>query len=151
MTVVVLHLPEVQGKLQHPTWLTGPLANLLTQWRRRAQSEVRTRTPEWHRDAVTSIDTDQSRSAWPAWARVFSESPVVRYLEDGTKPHWPPIADITPWADDKGIPPFLVARSIARKGTVAHRMFRDAEAAMNDLMPGLLADFARSVEAMASA
>lgn len=34
-----------------------------------------------------------------------------------SKAHWPPIAAITPWARRHGISPFLVARSIARKGT----------------------------------
>lgn len=41
------------------------------------------------------------------------------YVEKGTRPHFPPIAAITPWAKRKGISPFLVARSIARKGTKA--------------------------------
>lgn len=34
-----------------------------------------------------------------------------------SKPHWPPIAAVTPWARRHGIDPYLVARSIARKGT----------------------------------
>lgn len=34
-----------------------------------------------------------------------------------TRPHWPPIAAITPWARRHGMDPYLVARSIARKGT----------------------------------
>lgn len=48
------------------------------------------------------------------------------YVEEGTRPHMPPIEKITPWANNHGIPPFLVARSIARKGTKARFFFRDA-------------------------
>ena len=36
---------------------------------------------------------------------------------DRTRPHWPPFSALTGWADRKGIPVFLVARSIAEKGT----------------------------------
>jgi len=39
------------------------------------------------------------------------------FVHEGTKPHFPPIEAITPWARRHGIPPFLVARSIAKHGT----------------------------------
>jgi hypothetical protein len=48
--------------------------------------------------------------------------PSVRYglfVERGTRPHWPPVAAVSGWARRHGISPFLVARSIARKGTRA--------------------------------
>ena len=47
-------------------------------------------------------------------------------VEKGTKPHWVSIEAITPWAKSKGIPPFLVARSIAKKGTKANPFFSRA-------------------------
>lgn len=50
----------------------------------------------------------------------------AKAVHDGTRPHWIPIDAITPWANRHGIPPFLVARSIARKGTKAHPFFSDA-------------------------
>lgn len=45
------------------------------------------------------------------------------FVENGSAPHFPPIAAVQGWADRHGIPAFLVARSIARNGTKAHRMF----------------------------
>lgn len=48
------------------------------------------------------------------------------FVHDGTRPHFPPIEAITPWANRHGIPPFLVARAIARKGTKAVPFLRDA-------------------------
>lgn len=39
------------------------------------------------------------------------------YVEFGTKPHFPPISAITGWANRRNIPPFLVAKKIAEKGT----------------------------------
>lgn len=34
-----------------------------------------------------------------------------------SRPHWPPIAAVTPWARRHGMDPFVVARAISRKGT----------------------------------
>ena len=34
-----------------------------------------------------------------------------------TEPHWPPMRALSGWADRKGIPVFLVAKSISEKGT----------------------------------
>lgn len=44
-------------------------------------------------------------------------------VETGAKAHWPPYGEgtsLADWANLKGIPVFLVARSIAKKGTKAH-------------------------------
>lgn len=58
-------------------------------------------------------------------------STYIGFVNDGTRPHWPPIAAITLWATRKfglaaGSPEalragYLVARSISRKGTKAQR------------------------------
>jgi len=48
--------------------------------------------------------------------------PHVDYADavhQGTKPHWPPIKTIEPWAKRHGISPFMVARAISKKGTKA--------------------------------
>lgn len=53
-------------------------------------------------------------------------SPYAKFIHDGTKPHWPPLEAITGWANRHGIPPFLVARSIANKGTKGRPFFTEA-------------------------
>lgn len=53
-------------------------------------------------------------------------APYAVYVHEGTRPHWPPMDAITPWANRHGIPPFLVARSIAKKGTKAQPFFQDS-------------------------
>lgn len=40
------------------------------------------------------------------------------FVERGTRPHWPPISALEAWAQRHGIPAFLVARAIARHGTI---------------------------------
>lgn len=46
-----------------------------------------------------------------------SNSKYATFVEKGTKPHFPPIDAITPWAVSKGLSPFLVARAISIHGT----------------------------------
>ena len=52
--------------------------------------------------------------------------PTAKYalpLEEGSRPHWVSVKEGSPlreWADLKGISPFAVQRSIAKKGTKPH-------------------------------
>jgi hypothetical protein len=81
------------------------------------------------RKAETAVDTGYLRS--PSMKTEFGNmtgslkntSKYSIFVHEGTRPHWPPIQAITPWAKRHGIPPFLVARSIARKGTKAVPFF----------------------------
>lgn len=47
-------------------------------------------------------------------------APYAVFVEEGTKPHMPPIEAIEPWAKKKGISPWAVAISISKKGTKAN-------------------------------
>ena len=42
------------------------------------------------------------------------------FLDEGTRPHMPPVSEIRPWAQSKGLNEWAVAKSIAKKGTKAH-------------------------------
>lgn len=56
------------------------------------------------------------------------------YLHEGTRPHWVPISAIAPWANRHNIPPAVVQRSIAQKGTKANPfMVRAAQASQPDI------------------
>lgn len=39
------------------------------------------------------------------------------FVHEGTRPHFPPLEAIEPWARRHGVEPFLVARAIAQRGT----------------------------------
>lgn len=88
--------------------------------------KVRARTPKYSGDTVNSIEATE---AWQEGERLMAAvesdgsvpAVVVAANETGARPHWPPWGEGTPlnqWAEDKGIPPFLVARAIARNGTI---------------------------------
>ncbi len=49
--------------------------------------------------------------------QLLADTKYALFVHEGTRPHFPPIDAIEPWARRHGIPAFLVARSIARKGT----------------------------------
>ena len=55
-----------------------------------------------------------------------NKAPYAVYMHEGTRPHYVPIAAIKGWADRHGIPPFLVQRSIMRKGTKARPFFKNS-------------------------
>lgn len=62
----------------------------------------------------------------PLKGKLENTAPYAKFVHDGTKPHFPPLHAIEPWARRHGIPPFLVARSIAKKGTKAIPFFQEA-------------------------
>lgn len=60
-------------------------------------------------------------------AEIYPDSPHAEALEKGTRPHWTSVKEGTPlrqWADHKGINPWAVQASIAKKGTKAHPFVR---------------------------
>lgn len=69
--------------------------------------------------------------------QVYADTNYALFVHEGTKPHWPPIDAITPWANRHGIPPFLVARSIAQKGTKPQPFFQWAKDATENDVFGL--------------
>lgn len=61
--------------------------------------------------------------------RVGLDYPGKKYaafVEQGTRPHWPPPEPLERWASQRGIPVFLVQRAIARKGTKAQPFMEPA-------------------------
>ena len=52
--------------------------------------------------------------------RIEPEQKYADYVEFGTRPHFPPVEAITPWANMHGINPYALAHSIAKHGTRPH-------------------------------
>lgn len=96
-----------------------------------------------------------------AWSVVFSLSEWWRYVEDGTRPHWPPRDAILRWIqakpviprpDDRGRLPtpeslaFLIGRKIAREGTGGtHDLERAEQALLGSYMPRIAEALRRDV------
>lgn len=70
---------------------------------------------------------NQSRTGWAKFV-IRPSDQADRYaifVEENTRPHWPPIDAIQGWADRHGIPAFLVARKISKEGTTGIHMFAE--------------------------
>tara|TARA_Y100000310_G_C20638448_1_gene792516 strand:- start:1058 stop:1531 length:474 start_codon:yes stop_codon:yes gene_type:complete len=88
----------------------------------------------------TPVDTGVLRSRWttridaspmPTWGAVANPTKYGAFVEHGSRPHWPPLDAMQPWARRHGFPAgragaFLVARSIARRGTKGAHMLENA-------------------------
>ena len=92
--------------------------------------------------ATARVETDGG-----AWEVIFNLQDYWVYIEDGTRPHWPPPGALIPWIrvkpviprpDDRGRLPtekqldFLIRRKIARDGTAGSH---DLERAEQEVLP----------------
>lgn len=97
-------------------------------------NEARLRTPADTgilRGAIATKVTQGVSATHLVQGEVFTgrQAPYALYVEEGTRPHFPPRAPLEAWARRKlgdGRLWFVVARAIARRGTRARHMFRDA-------------------------
>ena len=71
---------------------------------------------------IRSVSTKFVKDGFDSWATVgTSLSPHYGPdLEFGTDPHWPPIEPLKRWAQQRGINPYAVQKSISKKGTDPH-------------------------------
>ena len=116
---------ELQRKLQDPQFVRGPIRTFLLKSVILMEGNVKKETP---------VDTGRLRASIthkvePFRAVVGTNVAYAPHVEFGTRPHWPPLAALQPWARRHGFPAgrqgaFLVARAIARRGTRARRMFQ---------------------------
>ena len=115
----------LQAKLRNPEFLRGPVRQFLLKSAILMEANVKKATP---------VDTGRLRASIthkvePFRAIVGTNVAYAPHVEFGTRPHWPPLAALQPWAQRHGFPPgrqgaFLVARAIARRGTRARHMFQ---------------------------
>lgn len=66
---------------------------------------------------------------------LFVDADYAVYVHEGTRPHWPPFgagSALEGWSQRHGIEPFLVARSIAMRGTKAQPFLKEGLEASTD-------------------
>lgn len=69
---------------------------------------------------IRSVSTKFVKRGFDSWAAVGSKVNYGPALEHGTRPHWVPIIALERWAKQRGINPYAVQHSIAKKGTEPH-------------------------------
>ena len=134
VTVTVPALP-IFSPAQYQQTMSLELGTAMTGLVEDIATEARTRTPVGVTGLLrASIATRVSRgedAVTLVRGEVFTgaQAPYAQYVEEGTRPHWPPRAPIELWAarvlGDARLW-FVVARAISRRGTAARWMLRDA-------------------------
>jgi hypothetical protein len=81
-----------------------------------------------------------------AGGAVYSTATYGGFVDQGTRPHWPPPQALAGWAARHGIPAFLVGRKIAEEGTEATHWITHAVRDAEQSLPSLLRDTATRVE-----
>lgn len=141
---------ELARRLRDPGLVAGPARRFLTDSALELEAAVKERTPvdtARLRDSIThEVDAHQV----PEWARVGTNVDYARPVEEGRRPHWPPLAALQPWARRHGFPAgragaFLVARAIAARGTKARHMFRDGFREVRGQVEGFGRDMLREL------
>lgn len=72
--------------------------------------------------ANTPVDTGNLKNNWSTKfgrfeGSLFSNAPYGMAVNNGSRPHMPPMNAITTWALKRGLNPWAVAKSIAKNGT----------------------------------
>lgn len=120
-------LEELKDKLGSHKLIMGPLKTFLNKAGHTVEGRVKNYTP---------VDTGRLRASIttqvePLRATVGTNVKYSSFVEFGTRPHFPPLSAMQPWARRHGFPTgkagaFLVALAIARHGTRPRYMFKYA-------------------------
>lgn len=133
---------ELAARLDPEKAIGAPFRAMLDRSGITVANKAKRGTPVWKGRLRASLAHEVDPAPIPVWAKVGTNVVYGPFVEDGTRPHWPPLAQVAPWAADHGIPAFLVARAIARKGTQGKKMLANAlESSQGDI-----AGFARRAE-----
>lgn len=88
--------------------------------------DARKNTPRDQNTLVNSIQGKTTAREQQVTGVVGSNLKYAMAVEKGTRPHWPPVQVLEPWARRHGAVAFLVARAISRRGTKGHHMLENA-------------------------
>ena len=118
---------EELGKKLEPDELLGDaLKHVLGQAALMVEREAKIGTP---------VDTGRLWASWvsivdaspvPLWAKVHTDVPYTLFVEEDTRPHFPPPHALEGWAHRHGIPTFAICIAIARHGTKGKHMLAKA-------------------------
>lgn len=122
------------GFAQAPEVTRRELLAAMTQGTLLVEREAKERTPKVTGKTAASISSDAFATPVGVIGTVGSSQPSLLFVEEGTRPHMPPVDALVPWVRavlgverkrERSVA-FLVARKIASKGTQAQQPLRDA-------------------------
>jgi len=117
---------SLAARLDPAKALGGPFRRMLDRSGITVVNRAKPNTPVWQGRLRASIAHEIDPAPIPLWATVGTNVVYGPFVEEDTRPHWPPLAAIAPWAQAHGMDPFLVARAISRRGTKGRHMLANA-------------------------
>lgn len=90
------------------------------------QGRAQDNAPRWDENLVNSLQVERDIAQPERFVRVGTNAEYAAPVEEGSRPHWAPLAALTPWAVDHDIEPFALQRHIAVHGTRPHPFLRPA-------------------------
>lgn len=115
--------PQLRRNLRAEYMVTEPVRYFLTDASELIRRETAAASPVDLGVMRRSHKAYVDRGNPPTWARVQVEATSRQgadypwFVHQGTRPHFPPVAAITPWANRHGIDPWALAIGISRRGT----------------------------------
>ena len=118
MSVQMIGDERFRRLAQDTAFVSGPLRTFLARSGFTVEAEAKRRSPVDTGRLRASIATDVQ----PFMVSIGSNVKYAPFVEFGTRPHFPPLQAMQPWARRHGFPSgnagaFLVAKAIARRGT----------------------------------
>lgn len=144
ITVRIDGIDELERKLG-PGMVDGPINRFLDRGAITIQGKARGKAP---------VDTGRLRNSIgiESGPRERTIGPNVHYgpyVEFGTRPHWPPVSALSPWAERHGMNPYAVQRAIAARGTKAQPYLGPAAEESIPVLRSLVQVMAAEIEAEA--
>jgi hypothetical protein len=96
----------------------GPVAKYLAKLGVKGEGIAKRLCPTHHGRLRASVTWREGKEASGLVLYIGTNLAYARWVEFGTRPHWPPPGALDEWARAHGIPSgYLVARKISRSGT----------------------------------
>ena len=158
LTYQLLGVPQLIGRLTPDRLLAKPITNLLNRWAITVESGAKRGAPVDTGRLRASVTHRLDARAVPLFAEVGTNvqyAPWVHGPLDGSSgfsrrpgAKMPPGAALVGWARRHGgIPVFVLARAISRRGIKAKPFLRNAAEAARGQISGWVATAAREIEA----
>lgn len=127
MTVQIEGLEELQARLSKaPKLLEGAMRDGMKQATLLVERGAKERVPVDTGRLRSSITSEVQSIGSSVRGVVGSNVVYAPYVELGTRPHWPPISALETWARRHGMSAYVVARTIAARGTRARKFLMGA-------------------------
>ena len=137
-------IDKLKRRLDYANMTNKPIRQLLRSTGQVIRKEARKEAPEFSGSLKNSIHAQRvhAKGRLPNAVRVFSSRSYAPFVHGDpkisgrlkltkpftrSKPHFPPIKKLIPWAEAKGLNPYAVQRSIGKKGTPLVPFFLIAE------------------------